>query len=149
MSSLLLKLRNVFSFNWILTKCTSLNSIKFSLNSASTKSAISDDIMINKNKNINRNIKYKFKLTEKNNQNKENNKIIDLTIIQKKKKKSINIVIDKLSRKIDINKCLNKRKLIGLYTEYDSKINNNCVNNNIKNECMLNSLNYYIHHIFF
>ena len=111
--------------------------MKFSLNSASTKSAISDDILINKNNNINRNIKYKLKLTENNNKNKENNKIIDLTFIPKKKKKSINVIIDKLSRKIDIKKCLNKRKLIGLYTEYDSKINGNYVNNNIKKECIL------------
>ena len=106
--------------------------IKCSLNSASTKSAISDDILINKN--INKNIKYKYKLTENNNKNKENNKIIDLTFIPKKKKKYINIIIDKLSRKIDIKKRLNKKKLIGLYTEYDSKINGNYENNNINNE---------------
>jgi len=115
---------------------------KLSLNSTSTNSFISDEKLkqkrkINSYKNLLKENNHhfdnfiinndKFKIAEKN-------KIINLSCYSNKKDKYENNCELNLSRKIYIDKNFkDKKKLICLYTEYDSKINLNEKNKNIDN----------------
>ena len=138
------------------------NLIKFSLNSASTNSEIYDKKIFNssklgdnkkyfrgnkshsfeikKNNFVNKkyfdnNNEKKFKIYNKNIINFRKNKIIDLSFLPFKSKKSKNIFTMKLSADLGIkNIGIKKNKLFGLYTEYDSKINYNQKNYNIQTE---------------
>jgi len=131
------------------------NLLKFTANSTSTNSAFNEDIIQNSNKKIhkqylygkyksnseNKIIKYNsqnnndiniLKIFDKNSIDSEKNKIIDLPVECLNKNK--NTYNYKLSQEVGINNknIIQKHKIISLYTEYDSKINNININNHKK-----------------
>ena len=131
------------------------NLLKFTANSTSTNSAFNEDIIPNSNKknykqflygkyksnSENKIIKYNsqnnnvintLKLFDKNSIDSEKNKIIDLPVECLNKNK--NTYNYKLSQEVGINNknIIQKHKIISLYTEYDSKINNININNHEK-----------------